>query len=427
MNGFMVAAPHSGSGKTTVTLGLLRALRNRGVAVAPAKAGPDYIDPAFHAFASEQICTNLDPWAMRGDLITGNAALHAQGRLLVVEAMMGLFDGAADGTGSAADLAELLGLPVIFVVDCARMAQSISALVSGYRNYSRNIGLAGVILNRVGSARHETMLRAALEPLAVPVLGVVMQDEKLVLPNRHLGLVQASEHESRESFLDYAGSVMEQSLSLDSLCNLNMVVPPSTPASPLPPFGQHTAIAVDDAFAFCYPHMIDGWRSHGAAISFFSPLADEEPAADADAVYLPGGYPELHAGVIAGCDRFRAGITKARDRGACIYGECGGYMVLGDGLIDGDGKSHRMLGFLPLETSFQNRKRHLGYRRLSPANGPWSTDLKGHEFHYSTVVREGGADPLFEATDALGNSLGASGQCIGSVSGSYMHVIDRVV
>lgn len=428
MNGFMIAAPHSGSGKTVVTLGLLRALRERAVSVAPAKAGPDYIDPAFHAFASGQICKNFDPWAMRPAFLEANAIAHRKDKVLIVEAMMGLFDGSADGSGSAADLAEQLGLPIVFVVDCARMAQSIAALVGGYVNHRKALDFAGIILNRVGSLRHEKMLRAALEPLELPIIGVVMQDDALALPSRHLGLVQASEHEKLEAFLAGAGACMDQSLDIKALCALKAQLPSSVvKPQAVPPLGKHIAIAVDDAFAFCYPHMIDGWRDAGAEVSFFSPLADEGPDAKADAIFLPGGYPELHAPTIAEAKHFKRAMRDAANRGVHIYGECGGYMVLGDALIDADGVSHTMLGLLPLTTSFQSRKRHLGYRKLQPlAGSPWPLPMMGHEFHYSVEVKRGEGAPLFAVSDALGNDLGEMGLKVGSVSGSYCHVIDRV-
>lgn len=427
MNGFMIAAPHSGSGKTVVTLGLLRALRDHDFEIAPAKAGPDYIDPAFHAFASGQICTNLDPWAMREDLIAYNANAHGKERLLIVEAMMGLFDGSADGSGSAADLAEQLALPIVFVVDCARMAQSIAALVSGYINHRSNLRFAGIILNRVGSTRHEAMLRTALEPLELPVLGVVMQDEALSLPSRHLGLVQAREHEALEAFLAGAGATMDKSLDIEALSALEADIETSEQRpNILPPLGEHIAIAVDDAFAFCYPHIIEGWRGAGAEISYFSPLADEGPDPNADAIFLPGGYPELHAKQIAKTKHFKRAMRDAAARNKQIYGECGGYMVLGEKLIDADGESHEMLGLLPLVTSFESRKRHLGYRKLFPLEGsPWQMPLLGHEFHYSQEISASGASPIFAVSDALDNDLGEVGMRVGTVSGSYCHVIDR--
>lgn len=428
MNGFLVAAPQSGSGKTVVTLGLLRALGKRGLDVRSAKAGPDYIDPAFHAAATGTACINLDPWAMRRELIKRNASQHAaQGDLLIVEAMMGLFDGAADGTGSAADLAIALDLPIVLVVDASRMAHSIGALVSGFVQHRQGLRVSGVVLNRVGSARHEAMLRSALEPLDVAVLGVVPSHNGLALPSRHLGLVQASEHEALETFIERAADLMESWCDLDALSALIYPAPDTNEVEPLAPLAQSIAVARDEAFAFCYPHLLDGWRSQGAAISFFSPLVDEGPNATADAVYLPGGYPELHAGDLANAAGFKAGMEAARKKGAVIYGECGGYMVLGDALIDADGASHPMLGFLPLETSFAQRTRHLGYRRLKALGAsPWQGRLTAHEFHYSTLVHKGGGDALFECADATGVELGLAGQRIGNVCGSYMHIIDQV-
>jgi cobyrinic acid a,c-diamide synthase len=430
MMGFLVAAPHSGSGKTTVTLGLLRALRDRGVALAPAKAGPDYIDPAFHTEAAGETCINLDPWAMRPDLLRILATRHAAGdRLLAVEGMMGLYDSAANGEGSPADLAALLGLPVVFVVDCARMAHSIAALVAGFNDFRSDVLIAGVILNRIGSARHEQMLRDALDPSGIPVLGAVRHDPSLALPSRHLGLVQAREHENLDRFITDAAFAMTVSLDLDRIAALTTMTGDGevTAGVPrLPPLGQRIAVARDAAFAFSYPHVLRGWQRQGAEISFFSPLADEAPAEDADAVYLPGGYPELNAGKIAAAEGFLSGLRAAAGAGKPVYGECGGYMVLGEGLIDADGARHAMAGLLPVVTSYAKRKRHLGYRRLAPlAASPWALPLTAHEFHYSTLISEGEGERLFSAADARGADLGPMGLRRGSVAGSYMHVIDR--
>jgi cobyrinic acid a,c-diamide synthase len=424
----MIAAPQSGAGKTTVTLALLRALARQGVVVRSAKAGPDYIDPAFHAAASGRPCVNLDPWAMRPELVAGLAAA-GEAPAFVVEAMMGLFDGAADGSGSAADLAVSLGLKIVLVVDCAKQSHSVAALVRGFATHRPDVALAGLILNRVGSARHEALLREALSPLAIPVLGVLPRAAELALPERHLGLVQAGEHQALAAFLERAADWVAAGCDLDALVALaapSKGGSASPTAPPLPPLGQHIAVARDEAFAFAYPHLLDGWRRAGAMLDFFSPLADEAPAADADAVYLPGGYPELHAGKIAAAGAFRQGMRAAAARGTRIYGECGGYMVLGAGLTDGEGACHAMLDLLPLETSFATRRLHLGYRRLQAADGfVWPGRLRGHEFHYATIVSEGPGEALFTAEDARGDGLGASGRWKGSVCGSFLHVIDR--
>ncbi|WP_062223726.1 cobyrinate a,c-diamide synthase [Aureimonas sp. D3] len=425
--GFVLAAPQSGSGKTLTTLALLRHLTREGMALRSAKAGPDYIDPAFHAAATGRPSVNLDPFAMRPDFLRSLA--FADTRPLVVEAMMGLYDGAADGSGSAADLAEMLGLPVVFLVDCAKQSHSIAALVRGFRDHRPSLRFAGLMLNRVGSLRHETLLRDALSPLGLPILAVLPADPALALPERHLGLVQAGERADLVGFLERAADWMARGLqpgALDGLLGENQRAPAL--ATPLAPFGAHIAVARDTAFAFIYPHLLEGWRQAGAALSFFSPLADDGPAAEADAVFLPGGYPELHPGRLAAASRFREGMQAAARRGALIYGECGGYMALGEGLVDAQGIRHEMLGLLPLETSFAQRKRHLGYRRLAPLPGaPWAYALTGHEFHYATILREGEAERLFEARDALGADLGAMGLRRGRVMGSFAHVIDGVV
>ncbi|MBB3590395.1 cobyrinic acid a,c-diamide synthase [Rhizobium sp. BK529] len=429
MSGLLIAAPSSGSGKTTVTLGLLRALRRRGIGVAPGKTGPDYIDPAFHAAASGALCLNFDPWGMRPELISANATLHRSGdRILLIEGMMGLFDGAADGRGTAAELAAQLGLSVVLVVDASRLSQSVAPLVSGFAGFRADVRIAGVILNKVGSDRHEAMLRQALDKIRMPVVAVIRKDAMLALPERHLGLVQAGEHAALEEFIDYAADAVSEECNFEFLMRIarqGLNRPSAANIARLMPFGSRIAVARDIAFAFCYEHMLLGWRRRGAEISFFSPLADEAPAADADAIYLPGGYPELHAGRLSAAQNFAAAMKAAAARGVRIYGECGGYMVLGDGLIDAGGARHEMLGLLPVVTSYQARQRHLGYRRVTPLEGAFFDKvMTAHEFHYSTIVSEGEADRLFAAEDALGNDLGQAGLRRGQVAGSYMHLID---
>ncbi|KQS79300.1 cobyrinic acid a,c-diamide synthase [Rhizobium sp. Leaf384] len=431
MSGLLIAAPSSGSGKTTITLGLLRALRRRGVAVSPGKAGPDYIDPAFHTAACGIACINYDPWAMRPALLEAQAArARADGRLLVIEAMMGLFDAAMDGTGAPADLAAALGLPAVLVVDCGRMAHSVAALVSGYARFRPDVRLAGVILNKVGSPKHAAMLRGALAGIDMPVLGTIGRDPALALPERHLGLVQAGEHGGLDRFIDHAADAVEAGCDLDALVALGGEAGPVLPVRghrpALDPLGARIAVARDVAFAFAYEHLLAGWHASGASLSFFSPLADEAPAPDCDAVYLPGGYPELHAGTLAAATTFRSGLQAAAVRQARIFGECGGYMTLGEGLIDAAGARHAMLGLLPLTTSFAERRRHLGYRRVRPLEKDgFFPPMMAHEFHYATIVTEGDAAPLFAVEDAAGTALGTAGLRRGSVAGSFMHLIDR--
>jgi cobyrinic acid a,c-diamide synthase len=268
------------------------------------------------------------------------------------------------------------------------------------------------------------MLRKALAQSDVAVLGAVPRDASLVLPSRHLGLVQASEHEDLASFLDRAAASVATHIDLAALLALAKPIAPAPAPSLLPPLGQRVAIARDEAFTFVYPHLLSDWRRQGAELTFFSPLADEPPDAQADAIYLPGGYPELHAERLSKAKGFLDGLRAAARRGRLIYGECGGYMVLGQLLIAADGGAHKMAGLLPVTTSFAKRKLHLGYRRLEHRGAlPWPKVLKGHEFHYSTIESLDEGAPLFQASDAAGRDLGSMGLSRNGVMGSYAHVI----
>ena len=370
----------------------------------------------------------LDGWAFGDEALAAYAAC-APNEVRIIEGAMGLFDGPVGPTndardpvpGSTAHLASILNLPVILVLDARRMGQSAAAIVSGLGHWAGDVDVAGVILNRVASPRHAAMLQPGIERIC-PVLAVLPEDPRLAMPSRHLGLVQSSETDGLEAFLDGAADILDNHCDLDRLHALSRPIPDGRLASRLIPLGQHIAVARDVAFSFAYPHMLSEWRNAGAELSFFSPLADEAPVPHCDAVFLPGGYPELHAGALAAGTRFLPGLRNAAAHGALVYGECGGFMVLGDVLIDADGTAHEMAGLLSLQTSFAKRERHLGYRSLMPLGGPWDESLAAHEFHYSTVVAAKGP-ALFKATDAAGSELPDMGLIEGSVMGSYAHVI----
>jgi cobyrinic acid a,c-diamide synthase len=423
-SGLILSAPASGSGKTTVTLGLLRALRDRGLPVRAAKSGPDYIDPRFHEAACGRPCPNLDAWAMTpariADLADGDGPL-------LIEGAMGLFDGAPPaGRGATADLARLLGLPVILVIDAARMAQSVAPLAQGFACHDPTVRVAGIILNRVGSPRHDAMLRRALALTGLPVLGSLPRLPDLAQPSRHLGLVQAEERPDLDAFIARAAEIVDSHTDMNAI--LALFAPTQyrrdTDVIPtrVPPPAQTIAIARDRAFAFAYPHLLDDWRAAGASLTFFSPLADD-PVPPADLVILPGGYPELHAGPLAAARTFMQSLRNTAQH-ADIYGECGGYMVLGDTLTDATGESHRMAGLLPLSTSFATRRLHLGYRHVTATTGPFPGRWTAHEFHYATTTSATG-QPLFTATDAAGAALPPMGLIRGRVCGSFAHIIDR--
>lgn len=432
--GLIIGAPRSGSGKTSVTIGILRALSRRGLAMRGAKSGPDYIDPGFHAAATGVPGVNLDSWAMPPALLNGLAAKAASGAdCVVVESAMGLFDGIPGEkgrSGSAADLARLYGLPVILVLDVSGQSQTAAALAKGFATYDPDVHVAGVILNRLGSERHKRLAGDAIEALGIPVVGAILRDPSLTLPERHLGLVQAAEHADLMAHLDRLADMAERSLDLDRVLSLaSAFAPPATDMSAaLPPPGQRIALASDAAFTFLYPHVAAHWRAAGAEIVPFSPLADEAPADGCDVCWLPGGYPELHAGRLAGAEKFRTGMHRFAATRA-VHGECGGFMVLGEVLQDAGGESHRMLGLLGHSTSFAERKMNLGYRRArllaDCALGREGSEIRGHEFHYARMTDAGADEKLADLADGEGRGLGAFGGRRGHVTGTFFHAIAR--
>jgi cobyrinic acid a,c-diamide synthase len=432
--GLIVSAHRSGAGKTTVTLAILAALRRNGLTVQAAKVGPDYIDPAFHQAATGRPSFNLDSWAMTPALIDALVQRSGTGAdLLVIEGAMGLFDGipgAPSRTGASADLAAHFGLPVLLVIDVSGQSQSAAALARGFASYDPEVLIGGIVLNRVGGERHLRLVADAIAGLDIPILGAIPRDADLALPERHLGLVQANEHGDLGERLAHLAGIAERHLDLDAIRRL--ATPPrlsaGVPTAPIPPPGQRIALAQDAAFTFVYPHVLEGWREAGAEIATFSPLADEAPPDACDSCWLPGGYPELHAGRLAAAERFRTSLVRF---GATrpVHGECGGYMVLGESLTDGDGVTHRMAGLLSHSTSFASPKLHLGYRegRLLDGSprGEAGTRFRGHEFHYATLSAEGSDQPLLDLADGEGRRIGVAGGRRGHVTGTFFHAIAK--
>ncbi|MDG3039765.1 cobyrinate a,c-diamide synthase [Roseicyclus marinus] len=427
--GLIVSAPASGTGKTTVMLGLLRALAEDGLRVQPFKSGPDYIDPAFHRAASGRASYNLDTWAMDGALFGAIAAQAAGADICIAEGSMGLFDGVAtrgrSGFGSSAETAKAMGWPVILVLDVGGQAQSAAATALGFAQYDPDLRIAGVILNRVASPRHERLTRLGMDRAGLPVLGALPRRGDLALPERHLGLIQAVEHPDLDTAIAGYAAFLRENVDLAAIKAAALGGQPAAAGSLPPPPAQRIALAQDAAFSFTYPHLLEGWRAAGAEILPFSPLADEAPDPSADLVWLPGGYPELHAGTLAAAGTFLSGLRHhAQTRP--IHGECGGYMALGAALIDKAGHRHAMAGLLGLVTSYETRKFHLGYRRavLSRAlpGHAAGAALRGHEFHYSTILDQPDA-PLARVADADGNPVPETGSHRGNVTGTFFHLI----
>ena len=427
MKGLLIAAPASGAGKTTVTLGLARAWARQGVAVQAFKSGPDYIDPAFLAAATGRDCFNLDSWAMGRDEIV--ALTRQTADFALAEGSMGLFDGVAvqgaTGSGASADIAALMGWPVVLVLDARGQAQSAAAVASGFAGFRQGVNIAGVVLNRVASPRHEALLRAGMEEAGIRVFGALPRRDDVSVPERHLGLVQAAELPKLEALLENAADLVSQYCDLDELRAATAGHGLDAAAMTVTPPGQRIALARDEAFSFLYPHLLAGWRAAGAAILPFSPLANEAPAPDADICWLPGGYPELHAGRIAAAGNFLTGL-RAFAKARPVHGECGGYMVLGETLVDASGTAHQMAGLLGLIISFAKRKMHLGYRRaalLAPMPGHEAgAALAGHEFHYASILAQPD-EPLADVREAQGLVVPETGSRRGQVSGSFFHLI----
>ncbi len=435
----LVGAPRSGAGKTTLTVGLIAALTARGRRVRALKCGPDYIDAAFHSAASGADCANIDSWAMSpGHMAAILESFAEPGGLVVVESAMGLFDGVAGRagrSGAAADTAVRFGIPVVLVIDIAGQAQSAGAVAKGFAGFDPGLEIGGVILNGVASDRH---LRTATEGLAaagIARLGWLPRRGKFAFHDRHLGLVQARESTDLER---KTAALAEQVAATVDLDRIEAMARPireigdaeaETVATRAPdPPGQRIALAEDDAFSFIYPHMTAAWRQCGAEIRRFSPLANEAPPEGCDCCWLPGGYPELHAGRIAAAARFIDGI-RAFAKTRPVHGECGGYMVLGRTFEDPDGVAHAMAGLLGHRTSFKDRKLHLGYRRAVATQdcvlGKAGTAVRGHEFHYATIQDEAADDAFLAVIDGEDRPLGACGGRRGNVTGTFFHAIAR--
>jgi cobyrinic acid a,c-diamide synthase len=425
----VIAGTSSGAGKTTVACGLIGALRARGLVVQGFKVGPDYIDPSHHALASGRPPRNLDAYLSGPELIAPLVRHGAAGAdVAVVEGVMGLFDGAS-GRGelaSTAHVAKLLDAPVVLVVDASAMARSAAAIVHGFRTYDPDLRVAGTILNRVGSDHHEQLLREAIEPLGVPVLGALRRDERVATPERHLGLVPAGEREPRaREALGALAAEIEQRTELDALLALARTAPslPGTTWSAQPDGapvrGARIAIARGPAFSFHYEENLELLRATGAELLPFDPLRDATLPGGTNALLLAGGFPEVFGEELATNAPLRAHVAALARSGAPVLAECGGLLYLCERLDE-----HAMCGVLPARARMGERLAALGYREATAATAtPWlaaGTRVRGHEFHYARVEPASGTSPAW--TLAARGAERAEGFVAGSVQASFLHV-----
>lgn len=425
----LIAGTHSGVGKTTVTVGVLAALRRRGLRVAPFKVGPDYLDPGYHQAAAGRASAPLDAWMLGESGVRESFARGAAGLdVAVIEGMMGLHDGADPETdaGSTAQIAKLLQCPVLLVLDGSALARSAGAVALGYRSFDPDVRLAGVILNRVSGEGHAAYLRPAIERGAnLPVLGWLPPEPEATIPERHLGLVSAGEAKNLETRVARLADLIEAHLDLDQLLELARSAPPLSLPVPArvkaePPRAR-IAVARDEAFCFYYPDNLALLEAAGAEIVPFSPLRDTVLPPGAQGLYLGGGYPELHAARLSENSAIRAAIADAARSGLPLYAECGGFMYLCESLTDLAGCSHTMAGLLPGRCVMEARLQAIGYReaalRRDGVLGPAGTLLRGHEFHHSRYA--GPLGPEQAAFDAGGRAIGYAS---GSVLASYVHL-----
>ncbi len=464
----LLAAPMSGSGKTTITAGLIAALTARGLRVAPFKCGPDYIDPSYHALAAGRACHNLDAWLVPPAQIPGVLARRSAGAdLALIEGVMGLFDGYAgdDDTGSSAHIARLTATPVVVVLDVQAMARTAAALVAGLRDFDPQVRVAGVILNRAGSVRHAQLVTRAIEDATgLPVLGTLIREEAITLPERHLGLVPTSEAGRWQAWIDAVRTRIEASIDLDRLLALAHTAPalatpaqmavsgqpsavsgqpsavngqpsavsgqPSAVNGQPSPFTLHPsiiAVARDEAFSFLYEDNLDLLRAAGGQISFFSPLHDRALPEGTGAIYLCGGFPELYAAQLSANQPMLAALRRAAAAGLPIYAECGGLMYLTEAVVDVEGRSYPLVGLLT-GRSVMTPRLTMGYRTVQAQGDSWlwrtGETIRGHEFHYSTWADRPAPTPwLYQCQpDVLRPESSREGAHQGNVLASYVHL-----
>jgi cobyrinic acid a,c-diamide synthase len=438
----VIGAAASGVGKTTIAAGIIAALRRQGLVVQPFKCGPDYIDPSYHERAAGRPCRNLDAWMLNdSQLVEGFSRACRDADIAVIEGVMGLFDGSnwQDERASTAQIAKLLDAPVILVVDIAGAARSAAAVVLGCQHFDPTVPLRGVVLNFAGSETHAKGCADAITAITgVPLLGWLPRDPKLQIPERHLGLVPGSEHQDPTSLIDGIADAVAARFDLGAIVGVARkagdlpVTASAVTTARRESRGERPVIAVarDDAFCFYYPENLELLVEAGADIAFFSPLHGEQPAANAAGVYLGGGYPELHAAELAANLGLWQALKILRERDAPIYAECGGFMVLTEALIDGDGRRWPMAGLIPGVTRMTNKLAALGYRYATAARSNLLTDggemLRGHEFRYSTWECSEPIGSNEVAWQVRGTRAHAPSDSGGFVSGnllaSYLHV-----
>lgn len=428
-NRFVLAGTGSGVGKTTFTIGLMKALQEKGKVVQGFKCGPDYIDPSYHTAVTGRVSRNIDSWMFSHDAvrdIVARASMDAD--VSIIEGVMGFYDGKSplSDEGSAADISVVTESPVILIVNCASMARSVAAVVKGFQLLSDKPNIVGVIANQVGSVGHYEIAKAAIEQeCGIPVIGYLKRETGIDIPSRHLGLIPAIERGELDSFFDKLGALMAETIDLDLLLSL-------TKAPVLQETGQLfatqptkdicIAVAKDAAFNFYYEENLALLRAKGATVQFFSPLANEPVPAEADGIYIGGGFPEEFADTLAKNAIVKSSIREAITKGLPTLAECGGFMYLTEAITNSQGERHEMLGVIPGEVAMQTKLAALGYREIFGTTSNFligqDEQAKGHEFHYSSYSGTH-ETPAYETKGRFGNKQ--EGYQNGNLVAGYTH------
>ncbi len=430
----IIAGTNSGVGKTTIVTGLLAALKEKGLTVQSYKVGPDYIDPGYHQLASGKVAHNLDTWLVPTDKVVPIFTKTAAGNdLVIVEGVMGLYDGGRQGVSSTATIAKLLNAPVILVIDAKSMGESAAAIALGYKMYDQAVNLVGVIINRLGSPSHEKMVRDALKRIGIPVLGSIYRNANLSMPERHLGLTPVAEHNAHERIAELCAQISQQ-VDLEAIISIGSEAPELPDAieqdddlhakKPVVRIG----VAQDEAFSFYYPESLDVLKSMGAEIVPFSPLRDKE-LPEVHGLLFGGGFPEMFVGELASNALMHQAISKACQQEMPIYAECGGFMYLTQEIVDFDGQRYKMVGVIPASCSMQSKLQTVGYVEATALTDTVLCDagqcIRGHEFHFSLMENHGKAEDFpwaFEFKKTRTGAVYPGGYAKGNVLASYLHM-----
>lgn len=430
---FMVAGVSSGSGKTTVTLGIISALKNRGLSVSAFKCGPDYIDTSYHSFVSGNPAINLDLWMMEESGLKECFKRNSNDSdCSIIEGVMGLFDGvdSKSNFGSSAHIAEMIDVPVILVVDCSGMARSLAAVVKGYCEFMPELKVAGIIANRVGSSHHANLLKDALDSKKLPpLLGYLTIDNSLTLEERHLGLIPEVEKKQKNDFFIRLAEKIEKEINIDLLleCSVKIRMKADSEKDSLKK-GKKIKIGVakDEAFSFYYPENLRAFENAGADLVYFSPIHDKKLPKKLDMIYIGGGYPEIYVEELSNNSSMKDSIKAFAESGKTVYAECGGLMYLSSKLVQDNGISYSMCEVLPITTVMDKQLRRLGYREIQTTIdsllGPAGTTIRGHEYHYSYMEDDSQIINIYKLSYPLNSDLKSVGYMYNNVLASYVHL-----